>query len=85
MEVLDNLWSFNFHKGKAFKTAIVRAKDERTAIQVAAEWCRQNGYRAPAGILPMVVADGMMNSRTAAINSLPMKAIWLARPRYTNR
>ena len=57
MEVLDNLWSFNFHKGKAFKTAIVRAKDERTAIQVAAEWCRQNGYRAPAGILPMVVAD----------------------------
>ena len=57
MTELENLWSFNYHRGPAFKTAIVRARGEVMALAVASAWCLKNGLRAPSGVLPMVVAD----------------------------
>lgn len=54
---LDNLWSFYCRRGSAGFTKIIRASGEAQAMAVAARWSRKNGYRAPASVDPMVVAD----------------------------
>ena len=56
--MLENLWSFNYRKGPAPLSSIVRAKDEREAIAVARAWCeRQEGCRFVGAVRPMIVAD----------------------------
>lgn len=54
---MDNLWSFIYHRGPASLTGIVRASSEAKAIEVVDRWCRNNNFRPPASVRPMVVAD----------------------------
>ena len=53
----DQLWQFNYKKGPAPMTSIVRASSEERAYLVAQRWCEKQGYRAPAAVRPMIVAD----------------------------
>ena len=54
---LDNLWQFNYKKGSAFCSAIVRARNETFALDVARAWCASQAARPPARVFPMIVAD----------------------------
>ena len=51
------LWQFNYHRGSAPLSAIVEARDQEWAMEVAKEWCKRSGNRPPAAVRPMVVAD----------------------------
>jgi len=53
----NTIWSFNYKKGPAPLSAHVRARDEETAMAVAARWCRSQNARPPAKVFPFIVAD----------------------------
>lgn len=55
--VADNLWQFNYKKGPAPKSGVVRGKDEDEGYRVAVRWCELNGCRPPAKVFPMILAD----------------------------
>lgn len=55
--LLDNLWRFNYRRGSAPLQGVVRARTREIAWLVCQKWCELNGFRTPAGIEPMVVAD----------------------------
>ncbi len=64
--LLDNLWRFNYRRGSAPMTGVVRARTAALAFKVAAKFCELNGFRTPAGIDPMVLADeSILNSQPA--------------------
>jgi branched-subunit amino acid aminotransferase/4-amino-4-deoxychorismate lyase len=53
---MNDLWSFNYHKGPAMLNGVCRAADEVQALEVATAWCRANNCRPPAGIRPFILA-----------------------------
>ncbi len=56
-DVFQNLWSFHYRKGAAFMSGIVSAKNQETAILVAAEWCRKAAVKKLTDPRPMILAD----------------------------
>lgn len=61
------LWTFGYKKGPAAATtAQLEAPDERTAVLVAQEWCRQNGARFFGTVRPFVVAGPSILTSSAA-------------------
>ena len=54
---VSDLWMFNYKSGPAPLSGVVRARDAETAYRVAQAWCDRNGYRLPANVRPMILAD----------------------------
>ncbi len=53
----EQLWTFAYKQGLAPKQGIVKARTEEMGYRVACRWCEQEGYRAPARVFPMILAD----------------------------
>ena len=52
-----NLWTFAYKQGLAPKQGCVEAASEELGYRVACAWCEANGFRAPAKVFPMILAD----------------------------
>ena len=68
---MKDLWSFCYHRGPAFKTAIVRASSEEKAWLVARTWCQSQGHRPPANVTPFIVADESILAGVVTSEMLP--------------
>lgn len=65
-------WAFYYKQGPAPRNGVVEASTAARGLLVATRWCMKNGYRPPAMVQPVVVADESILSEPIGPEETPL-------------